>query len=88
MRPRVAWMTGADDRILEFFEEHRIALSPATLTHHLDYSKTHINNRMRKLADEGFLERVPDVRGLYRITDLGLAYLAGEVEAEELEDGE
>lgn len=88
MRPRVSWMTGADDRILEFFEEHQIALAPATLTYHLDYSKTHINNRMRKLAEEGLLEKVPDIRGLYRITDLGLSYLAGETEAEELEDDE
>lgn len=81
-------MTGADDRILEFFEVHRIALPPSVLTYHLDYSRTHINNRMRRLEEAGLLESVPEVRGLYRITDLGIAYLAGEVNAEELEDDE
>lgn len=81
-------MTGADDRILEFFEEHRIAVPPSVLTYHLNYSKVHINNRMRKLADKGLLEKVDQERGFYAITDLGLEYLAGEVEAEELEDEE
>ncbi|MFW5950262.1 MAG: ArsR family transcriptional regulator [archaeon] len=79
-------MTGADDRILEFFAEHQIALTPAVLTYHLDYTRTHINTRMRVLSEHGLLEDIEEIRGLYKITDRGMAYLGGELGVKDLEE--
>lgn len=36
MRPRVSWMTGNDDSILEFLDEHNVALSPRGLDINLE----------------------------------------------------
>lgn len=85
MRPRVSWMTGADDTILEFFYEHDLALPPAAVSFNIDFSATHVRNRMRKLAEEGLMERVDETKGYYRITEKGRKYLAGELDASELE---
>ncbi len=41
--------------------------------------------RLRELAEHGLLEKAEDKRGYYRITDRGRAYLAGELDADELE---
>jgi predicted transcriptional regulator len=79
-------MTGADDRILEFFDQYPIALPPSVLTYHLNYSKVHINNRMRKLADEGLLEKVDPKRGFYEITNIGTDYLRGDLSRDDLEN--
>ena len=96
MRPRVPWMNETDDAILEFFEElessgFRIWLAPTpvwiNLTQNLgvlDKSRDTISRRMGKLAEMGLLERTDDKRGYYCITEKGLAYLAGELEAEDL----
>ena len=85
MRPRVSWMVEADNRILEFFEDHQIAMPPSVLTYELDYSRPHITTRMKILSNQGLLEDIEEVRGLYRITQRGLDYLHGELEAEDLE---
>jgi predicted transcriptional regulator len=78
-------MTSADDTILEFFEEHSIALPPTAVSYNIDFSDTHVRNRMRKLADEGLLIKVDDKKGYYRITEKGRKYLAGDLDAGELE---
>ncbi|WP_231186356.1 MarR family transcriptional regulator [Haladaptatus sp. DYF46] len=80
-------MTNADDTILEFFEEHAIALPPAAVAYNIDFSYSHVRNRMRTLADHGLLLKVDEEKGYYGITDQGIAYLAGELEAKELESG-
>jgi predicted transcriptional regulator len=79
-------MTHADDTILEFFEEHSIALPPSAVAYNVDFSNTQIRNRMRRLAEAELLEKVDDKKGYYAITDRGRAYLAGDLDAEELED--
>nr|WP_243700388.1 winged helix-turn-helix domain-containing protein [Halorussus pelagicus] len=43
---------------------------------------------MPELADHGLLEKVEGKRGYYRITDRGRAYLAGDLDAEDLESDE
>ncbi|APE95409.1 MarR family transcriptional regulator [Halodesulfurarchaeum formicicum] len=78
-------MTNADNMILEFFEENLLALPPSVVSYHLDFSRTHIRNRMRKLESEGLLNKVHEQRGYYEITQKGLDYLAGELKAEDLE---
>jgi predicted transcriptional regulator len=84
MRPRVEWMTRADDYILEFFEETDIVSTPHVVSANIDYSRQYVNRRVRKLAEHELLESEGD--GLYRITDRGRDYLAGDLDADELED--
>lgn len=85
MRPRVSWMTHADDTILEFFDNHQIALPPTPVSFNIGFSETHVRNRMRKLADEGLLSKVDEKKGYYEITEKGQSYLSGELEASDLE---
>jgi len=82
-RPRVSWMTQADDRILETLADTDLILSPRVLEANIDYSRHYLSTRLGKLRDAGLVDRVDE--GLYRITDRGRAYLEGELEAEELE---
>ena len=77
-------MTQADDRILETLEDTDLMLSPHILALNLDYSKAHVSRRLAKLQDAGLVIRVET--GVYEITDQGRAYLAGELDAEDLEE--
>jgi len=84
----VSWMTAADDRILEFLlnEGNKpLVATPAVIEMNVDYQRTHVNNRLGKLLDAGLVEYYDENRGAYQITDFGRAYLAGELDAEELE---
>lgn len=77
-------MTQADDRILETLEDSGLVLSPKILAENTDYSRHHVARRLSDLVDGDLVEKVDD--GLYQITDQGRAYLAGDLDAEELED--
>lgn len=79
-------MTRADDYILEFLAEHNIVVTPHVVSANIDYNRQYVNQRIRKLADNGLVENTE--RGLYRITDRGRSYLAGELDASELENGD
>jgi predicted transcriptional regulator len=82
-------MTKSDPAILEFFEEQEIAMPPAVVSFNIEgVSHPTVKRRMPVLADNGFLGRVEGKRGYYRITHRGRAYLAGDLDAEELEDTE
>ena len=83
MRPRVEWMTQADERILEFLQEKEIVASPAVIAANIDYTGKYVSNRCRMLADAGLIQRVDASN--YQITDFGERFLDGDVEAEELE---
>ncbi|WP_241431927.1 winged helix-turn-helix domain-containing protein [Natrialba chahannaoensis] len=93
-------MNEADDAILEYFQkletdtDHRIALPPTAVWYNLveelsvlNRSQNTISRRMNVLADAGLLEKTDKKRGYYKITDYGLSYLRGELEARELERG-
>ena len=87
-RPRVSWMTAADDRILEFLlnEGNRpLVATPAVIEMNVDYQRTHVSNRLGELLDAGLVEYYDEERAAYQITDRGRAYLAGELDADELE---
>ncbi|MFC4247669.1 transcriptional regulator [Natribaculum luteum] len=101
MRARVSWMNEADDAILEYLQEletatdHRISLPPTAVWYNLveelgvlDRSQNTISRRMNVLSEEGLLEKTDEKRGYYRITDKGLAYLDGELDASDLERDE
>jgi DNA-binding IclR family transcriptional regulator len=82
MRPRVEWMNQTDDRILDLLEESGLELSPAVLAHNLDYSRSWVSRRLSKLTEAGLTE----VEGTYYgITNKGRAYLAGDLDADDLE---
>jgi predicted transcriptional regulator len=85
MRPRVEWMTQADERILEFLDEKNIVSSPSVIASNIDYTGEYISRRCRRLTDAGLLQRVDPSN--YRITDFGEQFLAGKVDAEQLIDG-
>ncbi|WP_049908356.1 phage repressor protein [Halorubrum distributum] len=88
-RPRVEWMTRADDTILEFLlndGNKPLNASPTFVEANIDYKISHIRSRMRKLHESGLIEYYDEDRGLYRITDRGRDYLSGELDAEDLED--
>ncbi|ELY97918.1 helix-turn-helix domain-containing protein [Natrialba asiatica] len=77
-------MTQADDRILETLSDSSLILSPRVLAVNTDYSRHYLSTRLGKLRDAELVDRIDE--GLYQITDRGRAYLAGELDAEELEE--
>lgn len=83
MRPRVDWMTRADDYILEFLANHSIIASPRVISANIDYSHQYVNERMKPLRENSLVENTGD--GLYKITERGRDYLAGDLDAEDLE---
>lgn len=83
MRPRVDWMTQADERVLEFLHEKDIVASPTVIAANIDYTAEYISRRCRELADAGLLQRVDPTN--YRITDFGKRFLAGDVDVDELD---
>ncbi|MFB6188591.1 MAG: ArsR family transcriptional regulator [Halapricum sp.] len=89
MRPLVSWMTKSDPAILEFFEENDISMPPAVVSFNIEgVSHPTVKRRMPVLADNELLEKVEGKRGYYRLTQRGRDYLAGDLDAEDLEDDE
>lgn len=91
-------MNEVDDAILEFFEEvgtpvgEPIELSPRVVHRHLvekcgilDRTPPTFSRRMKKLDDRGLLERPDPDSAMYYLTEKGRQYLAGELDAEDLE---
>jgi|AntRauMinimDraft_4_1070384.scaffolds.fasta_scaffold12573_2 Mn-dependent DtxR family transcriptional regulator len=83
MRPRVEWMNQTDDRILELLDESDLILTPAVMARNLDYTRNWVSRRVGKLESAGLVEPIDS--GYYRISDRGRAYLAGDLDADELE---
>jgi len=87
-RPRISWMTQADDRILEFLDNgggKKLVATPGMIELNIDFSKTHISNRLGVLREAELVEYFDEDRGAYRITQLGQDYLAGNINKENLE---
>ena len=85
MVERVRWMSPIDYEILLFFDEHDIRVSPKVLGANIDYDRQYTSKRCRKLLNAGILEK--DENGLYQLTEKGRKFLAGDLDAEELENG-
>lgn len=83
MRPRVSWMNQTDDRILVLLEESGLILSPSVIAVNLDYTRNWVSRRISKLVDAGLIEKVDG--SYYEISELGQAYLEGDIDAEILE---
>ena len=90
MRPRVSWMTGNDDTILEYLHEHDVALPPTGLEINLEregiqVSYSTIIRRLKKLQQHGLVNKVREKEGYYAISEKGRKYLTGDLDADELE---
>ena len=85
MRKSGSWMTIWDDRILEYIQEEESG-SPAELkdSGYIRVSKSHISRRLRRLAEYGMLQHLGN--GVYVITQRGEDYLAGDLDADDIED--
>lgn len=88
MRPRVDWMTRADDYILELLRDAGIAANPSTIGFNIDYDRRYVSQRCRKLSENDLLKRVDEPRAMYEITEKGKKYLAGDLDADELENND
>lgn len=82
MRQDAEWMAPSDDRILELIREHG-NLTPKAIENFGGPSRQYASERCAELAEYGLLDRI--YRGLYGITDEGLAYLDEELDASTLE---
>lgn len=80
-------MVRADDRLLEYLLDHGPA-SPSKIVSHerIDMSRTHANTRLSIMAETELVEMVGN--GVYRITEVGEEYLAGKIDARDLEEPE
>lgn len=85
MRKRGDWMTPMDDYILELLEEEG-QYTPSVIADKLDYHPKSVGRRCRELQRRGLLRNIR--RGLYQITDDGRDYLAGDLDASEVEADE
>ncbi|WP_231183090.1 winged helix-turn-helix domain-containing protein [Haladaptatus sp. DYF46] len=84
-------MTGNDDSILEYLHEHDVVLPPTGLEINLDregvgISYSTISRRLKKLQEHGLVKKVREKEGYYAITEKGRQYLAGDLDADELEE--
>lgn len=87
MRPLVSWMTKSDPAILELLHESDLNLPPAVISHNVDgISHTTVKRRLPILSEHGLVEKTSEKRGYYRVTDRGRDYLAGNLDASDLEE--
>jgi len=84
-------MTRADDAILEFLlnePNNRLIATPAFIEMNIEFGISTCRTRIRKLNEVGLVEYHDEDRGSYMITDKGKNYLAGEIDADELDEPE
>lgn len=84
MRQPGDWMQNpTDDRILEVLNSG-LELGPAAIAHNIDRTRSWVSQRLSVLVEYGLVaESKP---GYYGITDKGRRYLAGELDASNLDD--
>lgn len=87
MRKSAGWMTIADERILEYLSEHESG-TPKKIadTEYIRFSRSYIHQRCEVLREYGLIQHLGN--GVHIITAEGEQYLAGELDAAELETGE
>ncbi len=81
-RSRADWMNPVDDSILEELYETG-NLQPAEIADRIQKTRKYVGVRCRELKQYGLVENMG--HGTYSITEEGRGYLAGELDASELE---
>ncbi|WP_241996851.1 ArsR family transcriptional regulator [Halorubrum sp. SD626R] len=80
-------MTKSDDAILELLDESNLTIPPMAIAFNIEnVSRPTVDRRLPKLEEAGLVKRYDDPQGYTKITDRGRAYLAGEIDANDLED--
>jgi len=82
MRKRGDWMKPTDDQILEILGDSGLVLTPTVVAFNAGFDRSHVNRRLSEFVEKGLVTRVE--RGKYEISDKGLGYLSGDVDASEL----
>lgn len=81
-RIRGRWMNTASDPVLEFLDEHDIAVPIGVLDNELGPSYRTIKRALEELEDRGYIERDDNYSSHFRITEKGREYLRGERDAD------
>ncbi|RDZ65355.1 phage repressor protein [Haloferax sp. Atlit-12N] len=82
MVERISWFSPVDYEILMFYDEHDVGVTAKSLAYNIDYNRKYVNQRVRVLEDAGFFT---NTNGIYELTDFGRDFLAGRVDADEVE---
>lgn len=85
MVERVSWFSPIDYEILLFYDKYDILASAKVISVNIDYTRQYTNKRLNKLTAEGLLEQ-DDESGLFGLSDRGRRFLAGDLDASDLED--
>lgn len=81
------WLSQADERILEFFDEEGTASAEMVSNDdRVHLNQNYITQRLSKLYQAELLEKTG--RGIYRITGEGTEYLTGTRDLRDLEEPE
>lgn len=78
-------MSIVDDRVLEYLRENEAGSPSEIHDEGLPWNRGYVAQRMQQLAEYGFIQRI-SAKGVYRITERGEAYLAGEYDARKHDD--
>ncbi|MFC7044617.1 ArsR family transcriptional regulator [Halobacteriaceae archaeon GCM10025711] len=84
-------MTNADDHILEFLlnkGNRELIATPAVIAENIDFNRGYTRQRLSVLLDEDLVEYHDEQRAMYKLSPKGRSYLAGELNASELERDE
>lgn len=87
MHHEVEWMKPSDRPILQELADYGGWMTPRGLSLNLPYTPNWTGQRLRQLTNRGLTERHEDAAG-YRITDEGRAFLAGDLDADDLSSAE
>lgn len=83
MRRPGDWMQlPTDERVLEILDSG-LVLSPQVIAKNIGKSRSHVSRRLSVLVEYGFVTRIE--RGYYEIAGPGERYLAGELDADDVE---
>ena len=85
MHAEVDWLKPSDRPILHEISKYDGWHTPKNVSINTPYTNNWTGQRCRMMANHGLLEKHPDQPG-YRITDLGRAFLAGELQPDDLRD--
>ncbi|WP_254810705.1 winged helix-turn-helix domain-containing protein [Natronosalvus amylolyticus] len=81
-------MTRADDAILEFLlneGNQELICTPSVLEMNIEFGISTVRSRLRRLHEAGLVEYFDPDKGAYQISEKGKQYLAGELDADALE---
>lgn len=83
---RVPWMSPIDYGIIEFYDHHDILLTRKVIAVNIGNDRQYTSKRRRALAEAGQLQQID--KGLYKLSNKGQQFLAGDLDREALENDE